>query len=86
MKKDRRFVMAALGALPDQAFDFFVLACLSSTAHGIQQQIWPDSLAGFSADADHAIREVQKAAREYLDDARGALFVGNHQRPLGSDR
>jgi hypothetical protein len=86
MKKDRRFIMAALGAQPDQAFDYFVLACLSSTANGVQQQIWPDSLAGFSHEAEHAIRETQKAAKEYLDDARGQMFVGNHQRPLGSDR
>jgi hypothetical protein len=80
MKKNRRHLLAALLAMPDQAFDWLVLGCLSSTANGSQHQIWPDSLAGFSVDAETAIKQVRKAAKDYLDDARGQLFIGAHQR------
>lgn len=81
MNKDRRHLLAALFAMPDQGFDWLVLAALSSTANGVQQQIWPDSLAGFSVEAEQAIRQVRQAAAEYLADARGQMFVGDHQRP-----
>jgi len=81
MTKNRRHVLAALLAMPDQAFDWVVLAALSSTANGVQQQIWPDSLIGFSFEAEASIKQVRKAAKDYLDDARGQMFVGEHQRP-----
>jgi 4'-phosphopantetheinyl transferase EntD len=87
MNKNRRHLLAALLAMPDQAFDLFVIACLPETPRGDGSvPIWPASLVGYTHDAEYAIREVQRAAAEYVAGAYGQMFSGEHQRPERPDR
>ena len=71
--KDRTAILAALAAMPDEAFDYFVLAAgAHAMLHGGLVQIWPDGIGGFTVASRAAITAVRKAAAAYLDPpARG---------------
>lgn len=63
----RRDLIAALATMPDEAFDWFVVACpTSAMAHGGRAQIWPDGIGGFSAESRASIDAVRKTADAYL--------------------
>lgn len=65
--KDRTRLLTALKAMPDEAFQWFVLATApSAMMHGANNQIWPDGIGGFSHESQKAITEVRNAADYYL--------------------
>jgi len=60
-------ILAALEAMPDEAFSWFVVACKpSAMLDGAKIQIWPDGIGGFSAASKQSIEEVRAAAVEYF--------------------
>jgi hypothetical protein len=75
---DRTRILAALAAMPDEAWDWLILACAPSAmlntggapASGANIQIWPDGLGGFEEASRAAIEEVRAAADVYLAEAR----------------
>lgn len=68
-------LLEALATMPDEAFQWFVLATLpSAQLRGANRQIWPDGIGGFMADSKSSITAIRAAAEAYVqylkDDAR----------------
>jgi hypothetical protein len=69
---DRTALLAALTTMPDEAFDYFVLATAAhAMTHGARAQIWPDGIGGFTGASRASITAIRAAAAAYLDAARG---------------
>jgi hypothetical protein len=70
--KNRTALLAALTTMPDEAFEYFVLATAASAmTHGALAQIWPDGIGGFTGASRASITAIRAAAAAYLDAARG---------------
>jgi len=64
---DRTRLLEALRTMPDEAFEWFVLATTpSAMLKGANAQIWPDGIGGFQQASKEAITEVRAAAEAYL--------------------
>lgn len=60
-------IIAALDAMPDEAFGWFVLAARpSAMTQGALTQIWPDGIGGFQQASRDAITAVRTAADDYV--------------------
>jgi hypothetical protein len=68
---DRTRLFAALVAMPDEAFDWFVLAALGEPTPGLSAQIWPASINGFSPASQAAIGALRAAAAAYVSASTG---------------
>lgn len=64
---DRTKLLKALETMPDEAFDWFVLATRQrAMMFGGNTQIWPDGIGGFRKESQKSITEIRDAAEEYL--------------------
>ncbi len=69
MKPSRTRLLKALRTMPEEAFDWFVLATRpAAMLKGAHAQIWPDGIGGFTQASQAAITEVRAAAEAYLEE------------------
>lgn len=68
MKPGRHEILRILGAMPDEAFAWFVLATRASAmTTGANAQIWPDGMGGFREDSRAAVAALRTEAQRYID-------------------
>lgn len=64
---NRGDLIKALATMPEEAFDWLVLACpTSSMMKGGRAQIWPDGMGGFSSESQASVEAMRTAADAYL--------------------
>ncbi len=73
MNRYRRDIISLLSAMPDQAFDWIVLA-ISSDKNTKQPKIWPDELEGFDTASERSITHTRRAAQNYITAGIGHMF------------
>ena len=64
---NRLKILLILATMPDEAFNWFVLALPpKAMMHGANAQIWPDGIGGFTDESRKSINEIRKVADEYI--------------------
>ena len=64
----RERMLAALEAMPDEAFIYLALAMVrGAMTKGALTQVWPDGTGGFSQGSKASIAEAETAANAYLE-------------------
>ena len=59
--------------MPDEAFDWFVLASLpSAMVRGANAQIWPDGIGGFTHKSRESITAIRELAEVYIKEKTDA--------------